>query len=257
MDKLKFKNLGKTIRGYFFPARKYPPIASLVFLQGFPGVEGNELICEQLAQKNVNVLTFNYQGTFQSEGYFSFSNAIGDIKAAIQFISKKEIRQKYDVDIENLILGGWSFGSGIVPAGAASNPEVSKILCISGRDFGAEARRIEQSAEYADEVLRNLVGIRVPNGPVNFEDDILEDLIKIQEKIDVQNLAHKMVEHEILLIGGWEDKISLIEEHLIPLYRTLIKIGNKRVRIEALKTDHEFSNCRDRLVEIIVEWIRM
>ena len=136
---VEFESSGNILKGYFFPAKKYPPIATILFLQGFPGVEGDELICERLAHANDNVLTFNYQGTFQSEGYFSFSNALSDIGAAIQFIKELSNQEEHCIDLEKFILGGWSFGSGLVPTGTSRYPEISRFFCISGRDFGAEA----------------------------------------------------------------------------------------------------------------------
>ena len=224
-------------------------------MQGFPGIEGDELICERLAQENINVLTFNYQGTFQSEGFFSFSHVINGIGAAIQFIKELSNQEKYYVDFENLILGGWSFGSGIVPTAASRYADISRMFCISGRDFGAEAHRVSQNPTYAQEVYKNLKSIRKPDGPVSFQDNLLEDLINNQETLDSQKLAPKLNDCEILLIGGWNDEISPIEEHLIPFYRALLESGNPRVRIEVLNTDHEFSNSKDQLVERIVEWI--
>jgi len=156
MLQVEFESSGNMLKGYFFPAQKTPAIASIIFLQGFPGIGGDELICEQLARKNVNVLTFNYQGTFQSKGFFSFSNVISDIGAAIQFMEEPSNQEKYGVDLEKLVLGGWSFGSGLVPAGAIKYAAISKMFCISGRDFGAEARRIMRNLEYKQEVFQNL-----------------------------------------------------------------------------------------------------
>ena len=253
---VEFESSGNQLKGYFFPAGKYPALASIIFLQGFPGIEGDELICEQLAQQNINVLTFNYQGTFQSAGNFSFSNAIGDIGAAIQFITESHFREQFGVEIEKLVLGGWSFGSGLIPAGAARYAEITKLFCISGRNFGAEARRIAQDPEYEQMVFQNLETIRKPKGAVIFQDNVLDDLKNYQETLDPLNSAAKLKEQDILLIGGWNDEISAIEDHLIPFYRALVTHGNPRVQIEALNTDHEFSNCKSQLVEIIVEWIK-
>ena len=94
MDQICFKSNGSKVRGYFFSSKKTPTLATILFLQGSPGIEGDELICERLAQANTNVLTFNYRGTFQSQGTFSFSHAIDDIGVAIQFLKDPELQQK-------------------------------------------------------------------------------------------------------------------------------------------------------------------
>jgi hypothetical protein len=84
MVSIEFLSSDNPVMGYFFPASRKPIIATVIFLQGFPGTEGDELICERLAQECVNVLTFNYRGTFLSKGFFSFSNAIADVGAALR-----------------------------------------------------------------------------------------------------------------------------------------------------------------------------
>ena len=256
MDQIVFERFGNKIQGYFFESREIPALATVLFLQGFPGIEGDELMCESLAQRDIHVMTFNYRGTFQSEGTFSFSNAIDDIHAAIQYLTDRDVQEQYSIDEEKLILGGWSFGSGLVPAGAIRNREITRLFCISGRDFGVEARRIEQNPDYMREVFQNLLPLRKPKGPVHFKDDLLADLCNNQETLDIANITPKLRDYDVLLIGGWDDPISPIEHHLIPFYRSLVENGNNQVRIEALDTDHEFSNCRNELVELIYDWIQ-
>ena len=58
------------------------------------------------------------------------------------------------------------------------------------------------------------------------------------------------------LVGGWNDRVVDIEEHLLPFYRLLLANGAKKARIEALSDDHEFSETRDQLVQLIVHWLR-
>ena len=104
MDPITFRSNGSIVRGYFFPSERTPALATILFTQGFPGIEGDELICERLAQANTNVLTFNYRGTFQSQGTFSFSHAIDDIGAAIQTLKYPELQERYSIDGEKLVL---------------------------------------------------------------------------------------------------------------------------------------------------------
>jgi alpha/beta superfamily hydrolase len=255
MITIKFSSLGSILQGYFFPSATNAAIATVIFLQGFPGVEGDELICEQLAQAGVNVFTFNYRGIFGSQGYFSFSNAIDDIGAALDFLIRSEDLTPYLIDPENIILGGWSFGSAMVPTGAVQNPGFNKIFMISGRNFGKEARKIAEDPEYAQQVTRNLDGLRTPNGPVRFQDDVISELIEMQGNLNYENLVLSLKDRHILLINGWDDDLVPIEEHTIPFYRSLVENGAKKVRIEAVRDDHEFSKTKDQMVKIILNWI--
>jgi dienelactone hydrolase len=250
-----FTSSGSTIKGYFFPAVSKPVITTVIFLQGFPGVEGDELICGRLAEEHINVLSFNYHGTFSSEGYFSFRNAVDDIAAAIQYLKGSQELSQYDINPAEIVLGGWSFGSGMVPIGAAQNPEIGRFFRISGRNFADEARNIKRDPEYAQVVSMNLEAIRTPNGPVNFRDDLLKDLVENQASFDIDKLAPQLIDREILLIGGWDDHVIKIEDHMIPFYRSLVESGAKKVRIEAFQDDHEFSKSKDQLVQIILDWL--
>jgi len=255
MVTVEFVSSDSLIKGYFFPSCGNYAIATVLFLQGFPGIEGDELICERLAQENINVLTFNYRGTFGSAGYFSFSNAVADIGAALQFLGQLQLQNTYSIESNKIVLGGWSFGSGIIFAGAVREPDVRKIFAISGRDFSQEARKIEQDSEYAEEVTSNLAAIRVPKGPVNYRDDLLSDLVENQAIFETEQQIPYLTDRDILLMGGWDDEISRIEDHILPAYRSLSKQGIK-VSIAAFQDDHEFSQSKDKITQVIVNWLK-
>jgi predicted esterase len=210
-----------------------------------------------MAQAGVNMLTFNYQGTFQSDGLFSFSNVITDIGAAIHFIRESDEMRKHQVRPKKIVLGGWSFGGAMVPAGAVQNPQVNRMFMISGRNFGKEARKIDSDPGYAAQVKKNLDTLRVPKGPVQFRNDLIQDLIENQHSFDYEKLAPQLVDRNILLIGGWDDDLTPIEEHTIPFYRALQLNGAAHVRIEAVQDGHEFSNSEDQIVQHLVNWLLM
>jgi dienelactone hydrolase len=254
MEEVEFLSSGNKIKGYFFPSPGDKPIASIVFLQGFPGIDGDELICSGLAQENINVLTFNYRGTFQSEGLFSFENAMADIGAALQFLKEPHFQKTYRIDPENIHLGGWSFGSGLVLVGAMDHKEIKKIFRIAGSDFGKEARKIADDPDYAVEVRKNLERVRYPDGPVKFKGDLVRNLINNQAIFDMDKLIPNLKDRDILLLGGWDDQVALVEDNLIPLYRTLANQGIN-VTIEALQDGYSFDNSKNRLIQIIVNWL--
>jgi dienelactone hydrolase len=254
MKTVEFMSSNHRIQGYFFPAAGNEAIATVLFLQGFPGVEGDELICERLAQKRVHVLSFNYRGTFASEGYFSFSHAVADIGAALRFLQESQVAQTYRIDPQAIILGGWSFGSGIVLAEAVQAAHIRRIFAISGRDFGQEARKVAQDAAYAETVTRNLAAMRAPEGPVHFRDDLTSDLINNQATFTIEQQLPSLKDRDILLLGAWDDEINPIEDHLLPLYRSLTSKGIPS-HIAAFKDGHGFSDSKDQLVQEIIHWL--
>lgn len=253
---VEFENSGSTIRGTFFPSPGIPAIATVIFLQGLPGVEGDELICKRLSHKNVNVLTFNYRGTFRSQGYFSILNAISDIGAALKFIKGSSSLKEYQIDPAKLVLGGWSFGASLVPVGAIQNPEFSRIFALSGRDFGSEARKLEQDPEYAKVVNQNLESMRTPKGPITFRDDLLSELGENRLLFDINRSALLLRDRSILLVGGWDDSVIEIENFILPFYRCLKQYDSQKVTIQTFQDDHEFFKSKGKLVQEIVRWLK-
>jgi uncharacterized protein len=253
LSQVTFPSSEDLLQGYFFPSVKGLHPVTLIFLQGFPGSPGDELVCERLAEAGCNVLTFNYRGTFESEGTFSFCNAVDDIDAALRFVLSDNFPGR--TGPASIILGGWSFGSGLLPAGAARHPEIRRLVLLSGRDFTREAHRIEADVEYAKTVKINLEGVRKPRGPVTFREDILEDLVRNREIFDLEELAPRLANRDILLLGAREDEVSAATEYLLPFQELLRQNGASRARLEILPGDHEFSESQDQLVRLILEWM--
>jgi dipeptidyl aminopeptidase/acylaminoacyl peptidase len=208
-----------------------------------------------LAQAGVNVLTFNYRGTFESEGFFSFSNVIADIGAAIAYLQTVGEIGPCRIDPQNIILGGWSFGGAHTPAGAAQIPGVNKFFTISGRNFGIEARKIENDPVYAEQVRANLEGLRYPQGPVKIQGDPLANLLAHQDLLDYVRLAPQLKDRDILLIAGWDDESVPIEAHQIPFYRALVQSGAQKVRIEAVQDGHEFNHSKELITKLVLDWL--
>jgi predicted esterase len=257
MIPVQFSSSNSLVKGYFFPADNgHADSVSItaIFLQGFPGVEGDELLCEQLSQAGINVLTFNYRGTFQSQGYFSFPNAVADIGAALRFVQEPHNLATYHINPERIILGGWSFGAAIAPAGAVQNPAFKKMFMISGRNFGQEARKIAGDPAYAQQVAQNLEPLRAPKGPVHFQDDLIPDLIAYQAALDHEKLAPLLHGRHVLLIGGQQDEVTPIAAHTIPFYRALTNSGAD-ARLEVVPDDHEFSASKEQIIQIILNWL--
>ena len=81
-------------------------------------------------------------------------------------------------------------------------------------------------------------------------------LLKNIDNYDVKKHCSKLINRKILLIGGWEDNGILLEEHFLPLFRRLKELEAENITIEALDTNHSFSNVLDELFEMITNWIK-
>ncbi len=106
-------------------SRRGGDFSTLILLHGFPGNETEVLgLGAKLRQSGVNVWSFNYRGTFQSEGLSSFPNSLADIAAAGAFLDDPENLIKFKIDITFI-------------------PEIKHVISIAGNDWG------EHIEEYA------------------------------------------------------------------------------------------------------------
>ena len=126
------------LKGKFYAVEGEGSFTTVILLQGFPGNEIDVLgIGKRLSEAGINALTFNYSGTYQSEGLYSFTNTQKDIKAAYNFIHQPENIIEYKIDTTRIILGGYSYGGGMALTYAANHPEIKTVFSIAGTDHGA------------------------------------------------------------------------------------------------------------------------
>src|SRR4030042_56354 len=128
---------GLLLKGKFYTAGGEGIFPTVLLLHGFPGNENDVLgIGNRLSQSWINVLTFNYGGTYQSQGLTSIENQQKDIQAAFDFLHNRENIIKYKIDTTRIYLGGWCHGGGMAMAYAVNHSEVSTVFSIAGNDFG-------------------------------------------------------------------------------------------------------------------------
>ena len=246
------------VQGRFFPATSAEPLTTLLLVPGFPGTPDDVLdLGKLLAAQGVNVLMFNPQGLHGSEGAFSHANTLEDIGAALCWLGRPESQERFQVDAETLVLGGYSDGGGLALAYAATHSRVRRVISIAGNDLAEFIREFQRNEQFANVIRQELLAARAPNGPARFE-DLEADL---QELGDHQNVygsrenAAKLADRSILLIGGWEDVGATIDQYLLPLYRALKSAGAEDVTFLVYHDDHGFGTVRAQMASDIRDWL--
>ncbi|MCP5098794.1 MAG: alpha/beta hydrolase [Chloroflexi bacterium] len=254
---IKFLSGGKTIYGNFFSASTAAnSLPTILLLAGFPGNETDVLgLGEVLPQYQLNVLTFNYRGTYQSEGQYSLKNTQEDIRSAFEFLQKDD---KLKINPKKLVLGGWSYGGGMALTYAANHPEVNHVFSIAGTDHGEFAREYVRNNAFSTMVDEIFDSLKSPQGPVNFSGKaaIKQELIQNPDPYDLTSRAAQLSNRNLLLLGGWDDLNVVFEHHVLPLYRSLKKEGAEKVNIKAFQDNHAFENSRKELATTISNWIK-
>lgn len=251
-----------TSDGHKLNAQMYLPVSNkslhtLVMLHGYPGGEGDPLgLGKALSNLGINVLVFNYQGTWSSEGRFSFESSMNDVSNALRFLKKEENINRFNVDTSKIVFGGYSFGGAMAFTEAIYNPGIKRIISIGGADESVFGNKMLSDDKFRSLLEAMLKTTEYPAGPVKVDvDSHNEYWLSNLDKFDQVKHAKSLIDRDILFIIGWDDTDVLPEEHMLPLYRKLRSLKAENVRIESFMTDHSFKNVREEMVHIIYRWI--
>lgn len=253
-----FVSDGSLIHGTFFHANVLNPSPTAILLQGFPG-GGSDVfgLGQALSSAGINALTFNWQGTWKSEGTFMPDASLRDVTNAISFVKTSEVIEKFHVDTTKIVLIGTSYGGGFALLGSLHDPSITKVATIAGGDLSIVANMIEQSDDFRmshrkmmDECFSDPAVARGLGGAESHK-----WLLENREEYDLVKRAKELSEKEILLIGGWQDQAIRIEDHLLPLFRALQENKAKKLKAMIFDCGHSFAGVRDQLADSIIGWL--
>jgi len=254
---------GVLLEGKFYVSEGTGTFPTVILLKGFPGKEMDVLgIGKKLSQEGINAVTFNYSGTYQSQGEFNFENTQKDIRAAFKFLHQQENTNKYKIDTTRVYLGGHSFGGGMALTYAANHPQISSVFSVAGTDHGEFMSEYTRNPEMQEMIDDMFAGLADPNGPVRFAKggtpkEIAEmKIIELNPTYHLRKSAPLLAKKDILLIGGWDDVRVTIDHSILPLYRALKNEKAKNVRIVAFQDNHSFENSRAELAQTIIDWLK-
>lgn len=251
------------LKGKFYAVEEDGLSPTVVLLQGFPGNEKDIIgLGSRIIQAGINVLTFNYSGTYKSQGEFNFDNSQKDIEAAFRFIHNPENILRYRIDTNKIIIGGYSFGGGMALTYAVTHPGVTDVFSIAGTDHGEFFREYARNQEMKKMIDEMFDELSAPKGNVRFKkgglpkEIIKNGKIELNPIYDLRKSAPLLIEKNILLIGGWEDGNVTIDNHLLPFYRALKNEGVENVKFIVYHTSHSFANVRDDLANDLIDWLK-
>ncbi|HVP36964.1 MAG TPA: alpha/beta fold hydrolase [Terriglobales bacterium] len=254
-----FTSDSSKLAGRFFPAKGAGPFPTVILLQGLPGGEGDIFgLGQRFSKEGINVFTFNYRGTWKSEGLWLPLTSLEDVKSSINFLKSPQITESLSIDTAQLSIVGYSYGGGMALLGSLFDPAIRKVVSIAGGDLNVVAGLIEKNPEFKkehqqfmDNCMADSNMVRGLGGKASHE-----WLLKNRYDYDIIKHAKELSNKTIFLIGGWRDQAIRVEDHILPLFRALQECGAKNLKIEVFDTDHSFEGYRDSLADCIVDWIK-
>jgi len=224
---------------------------TLVLLHGLPGNERNLDLAQAVRRAGWNVLTFTYRGAWGSPGQFSIAHAVEDANAAVDYLRRPEVAEKFRVDPARIVLGGHSMGAFAAAEVGAKRGDLKGVLLLDAWNVGVEAAPVRADASKRAELVagfddlgNSLVGATA--------ESLADEVVNSPSGWDLRTLAPQLARRPIFLM--WADRG--IAEQNQALAKSLEQAGASRLTTAHLPSDHAFSDHRIALSRAVVAWLQ-
>ena len=248
-EELSFTSGGARLNGFMYVAQGSGPHPTVILLHGYPGVERNLDLAQAIRRAGMNVLFFDYRGSWGSGGTFSFSNAQEDVASAIRYVRSAEVAQRLRVDPRRVALIGHSMGGWLAFLGAAADPSISCVGGIETADM-TYIGGMKPSREADSTALAYANWLTAPGGPLRGSGD---SLIASRRA----NAAQWTLPHHAAALSQ-RTMLLLDNVHNTPhqsLVSALRQAGARHLTEAVWKTDHNFSDRRIELAHVVIGWL--
>jgi uncharacterized protein len=237
---------GARLNAVFYLASGAGPHPVVLLMHGFPGNEQNMDLAYSIRRAGWNVLVPHYRGSWGSAGSFSFSNAIEDTQAAIQFLRDPANAKAYRADATKIVVVGHSMGGFLVSYAAAHDPAILGVAMISAWNLGPVASRppsAQRTKSFHDAAPR-LAGA-TPEG-------LLAEAKQNAPKWNYVDWAPDLKTRPVLVVeskdGNVADNKAMAE--------SLRQAGDTHVTEISMETDHGYADHRIALQAALLGWLQ-
>jgi uncharacterized protein len=216
-------------------------------LHGFPGNEKNLDLAYSIRRAGWNVLVPFYRGAWGSGGTFSFTHALEDAQASIDFLRDSENVKKFRIDPARIVLVGHSMGGFVAAYAAAHEPKVFAVALVSPGNLGPGSARQRtndpQFWERWNDNASRLAGTTAQQ--------LVREVDSDPARWNYMNCVPLLKNRPVLVLEADDRNNSDNQE----LASRLEKAGDARVTEIHMHTDHAFSDHRIAMQAAIVNWL--
>ena len=250
-----FDSFGHKLIGTIFIAAGKGPHPTVVFLHGFPGNEKNYDIAQAVRRFGWNAMIFHYRGSWGSEGDFTFSGCIDDVKIAVEFLRNNYSKEFLRVDGNRLVLIGHSMGGFVALLTAVWDEQLKFAASLAGFNFGYFTQFIEEKDEVKNITLENLdEGVNLLKGTDSRE--LLQEMFDNKVEWDLINYINFLTSKNILLVAAKNDHTAPAEIHHYPLVNALRETSSATLHEYIIESTHSFSDRRIELIRTVIDWLQ-
>ena len=254
MQSFEIPSHGANLNAFVYVAAGAGPHPLVVLLHGFPGNERNLDLAQDIRRAGWDVLYFDYRGSWGSQGDFSYTHAIEDTAAAIDYIHSRAMAQVLRLDPARIVLIGHSMGGFMAVQDAAADPRILGVALISAADLGGRIPQLLQqhqeqaaikvlNAAYEREGMAPLSGCT----PQGLARETLEHAARWSFASKIDALSSRPA-----LIVSSDDAYARQNQGFAAALR---RAGDRRVTSVHLATDHVYSDQRGALSNAVLRWL--
>lgn len=128
---------GEEVNAVMFTAAGAGAHPTVIVLHGWPGNEKNLDIARSAQRAGWNALTFNYRGSWGSPGIWTFAHTVEDTEAALAYLRRPDVVQRFGIDTARIAVVGHSLGGWLAVRLVAKDRGLIGAAAISAPDMGA------------------------------------------------------------------------------------------------------------------------
>jgi len=242
---------GVSMNGLFYLAGGPGPHPTVVLLHGLPGNEQNLDLAQAIRRAGWNVLTLHYRGSWGSPGTFSLHHVVEDTDAAVAYVRRPDIAERFGIDTGRIVLGGHSMGGFAVLAHARADAQLMGVLLIDAWNVGltgdafakvtgtARAALVEKDF---DDLGHSLHGATAQS--------IAAEVVENRAQWNFRAWAKDLTRCPLLVLGasqaGGEENRQLAEA---------VAASGGKVTAVTMATDHSFQDHRIALAAEVIDWL--
>lgn len=245
---------GEMLLGILYEAAGPGKHPTVVLLHGFPGYEQNLDLAQAMRRAGWNVLALHYRGSWGVGGDFSLAHASEDAGAMVAFARSPEAARNYQIDPDRIVVVGHSMGGYVAVWAAAYEPAVLGAVMIGTWDVtepvrGAVGSRDELIARAEKDDGTEPADFLPLRGYSRAE--LAAEIVDHREALDLDELAGKISPRPVLLLTADDGSQAGSERFM----HALQSLGDKKVELLHVATDHGWSGKRIYLETLVLNWL--
>jgi uncharacterized protein len=254
MQSFQIPSHGSDLNAFVYVAAGAGPHPLAVMLHGFPGNERNLDVAQDIRRAGWDVLYFDYRGSWGSQGDFSYTHAIEDTAAAIDYVHSRAIARILRLDPARTVLIGHSMGGFMAVQDAAVDPRILGVALISPADIGGRIPQLlQQHHEQAAIKVLNAAYEREGMAPLSgcTPQGLARETLLNAAQWSFMSKVDALSSRPVLIVSS-DDAYARQNQAFATALR---RAGDRRVTSVHLATDHVYSDQRGALSNAVLRWL--